>query len=83
MVNMPSAALPCPTLTRVNTPEAICTRHTLPHLPFSLSQKQQVPFFSPELVRSLFSTCHLFLSMMISQNKKKNRPHGDKQFSEL
>lgn len=42
------------------------TQHTyFPHLPFSLSQKQQVPFFSLELVRSLFSTCYLFLSMMI------------------
>lgn len=66
---LPSPPLPFPPLpspphmsTHPNPP----TQHTYsPHLPFSLSQKQQVPFFSLELVRSLFSTCYLFLSMMI------------------
>ena len=61
----PSPLLHCPPLHTSTNPKP-STQHTYcPHLPFSLSQKQQVPFFSLELVRSLFSTCYLFLSMMI------------------
>lgn len=54
-----------------STPEAPHTVRTLSHLPFSLSQKRRVPLFSQELAHSLFSTCHLFLSIMILQTRQR------------